>query len=292
MTVSDDVTITVNPVADRRNGNRARRRVLQRSQQRLAFRHARPRQTGSDRQLRLGVGRAGHGRVGRQLLGAVDRTGPGACERQLHLHDIGRRRRSPLGQRAAAHRQLGRSGCDDEDERAGRARRRGRATTSRWSTTSTAGWRRRSCCGRIRDRRRWRSRRSQLYPPANRAPVANAGADQTITLPATASLTGTATDDGLPSPPATAVNHLEPREWSGHGDVFEPGHAEHDGDLLGRGHLRAPSDRLRQRSHVDRRRHGRRDAGGGQRPDGAVLQRPRKRHALRDARPHARGSRR
>jgi hypothetical protein len=43
---------------------------------------------------------------------------------------------------------------------------------------------------------------SQLYAPANRAPVANAGADQTIALPAAASLTGTATDDGLPSPPA------------------------------------------------------------------------------------------
>ena len=44
--------------------------------------------------------------------------------------------------------------------------------------------------------------KSQLYSPPNRAPVANAGADQTIALPATASLVGTATDDGLPSPPA------------------------------------------------------------------------------------------
>jgi len=43
--------------------------------------------------------------------------------------------------------------------------------------------------------------RLQLYSPANRAPAPNAGADQTIALPATASLTGTATDDGLPSPP-------------------------------------------------------------------------------------------
>ncbi len=40
-------------------------------------------------------------------------------------------------------------------------------------------------------------------PPANTAPVVNAGPDQTITLPAIASLTGTATDDGLPNPPAT-----------------------------------------------------------------------------------------
>jgi PKD repeat protein len=38
--------------------------------------------------------------------------------------------------------------------------------------------------------------------PTNKAPVVNAGPDQTITLPATASLAGTATDDGLPNPPA------------------------------------------------------------------------------------------
>jgi uncharacterized repeat protein (TIGR03806 family) len=46
---------------------------------------------------------------------------------------------------------------------------------------------------------------SQLYPsgtPANVAPIANAGADQTITLPATANLSGSASDDGLPTPPA------------------------------------------------------------------------------------------
>jgi hypothetical protein len=42
----------------------------------------------------------------------------------------------------------------------------------------------------------------QLYPATNRAPVVNAGADRTITLPATTSLTGTASDDGQPSPPA------------------------------------------------------------------------------------------
>jgi PA14 domain/K319L-like, PKD domain len=38
--------------------------------------------------------------------------------------------------------------------------------------------------------------------PPNSAPVVNAGADQTITLPSTATLNGSATDDGLPSPPA------------------------------------------------------------------------------------------
>jgi hypothetical protein len=44
---------------------------------------------------------------------------------------------------------------------------------------------------------------SQLYLPANSAPVVNAGVDQTITLPATAALSGTASDDGLPSPPGS-----------------------------------------------------------------------------------------
>jgi hypothetical protein len=41
--------------------------------------------------------------------------------------------------------------------------------------------------------------------PANQAPVVNAGANQTITLPAAANLSGTVTDDGLPNPPATVT---------------------------------------------------------------------------------------
>ncbi len=40
-----------------------------------------------------------------------------------------------------------------------------------------------------------------LESGGNAAPVVNAGADQTITLPASASLNGSATDDGLPNPP-------------------------------------------------------------------------------------------
>jgi hypothetical protein len=39
-------------------------------------------------------------------------------------------------------------------------------------------------------------------PPANQQPVVSAGANQTITLPASAQLNGTITDDGLPNPPA------------------------------------------------------------------------------------------
>ncbi len=37
-------------------------------------------------------------------------------------------------------------------------------------------------------------------PPTNQAPQVNAGDDQTITLPASANLSGTVTDDGLPNP--------------------------------------------------------------------------------------------
>lgn len=40
-------------------------------------------------------------------------------------------------------------------------------------------------------------------PPTNQAPVVNAGKDQTVTLPSSVSLTGTASDDGLPNPPGT-----------------------------------------------------------------------------------------
>jgi len=43
-------------------------------------------------------------------------------------------------------------------------------------------------------------------PRPNRAPAVGAGPDQTITLPATATLTGTVTDDGLPNPPAAVTS--------------------------------------------------------------------------------------
>jgi pectate lyase len=42
-------------------------------------------------------------------------------------------------------------------------------------------------------------------PPANQAPRVQAGVDQTVTLPAAASLAGTVTDDGLPSPPGAVT---------------------------------------------------------------------------------------
>jgi hypothetical protein len=42
-------------------------------------------------------------------------------------------------------------------------------------------------------------------PPGNQAPVVNAGADQSVVLPGTASLSGSVTDDGLPNPPGTVT---------------------------------------------------------------------------------------
>jgi hypothetical protein len=42
-------------------------------------------------------------------------------------------------------------------------------------------------------------------PPANAAPVVNAGPDQAVTLPAAAALDGTVSDDGLPNPPASVT---------------------------------------------------------------------------------------
>lgn len=42
-------------------------------------------------------------------------------------------------------------------------------------------------------------------PPVNQPPVVNAGPDQTVTLPAPASLTGAVTDDGLPNPPGVVT---------------------------------------------------------------------------------------
>src|SRR5690606_15975983 len=39
-------------------------------------------------------------------------------------------------------------------------------------------------------------------PPVNQPPVVSAGSDQSIALPASANLSGTATDDGLPNPPS------------------------------------------------------------------------------------------
>ena len=51
----------------------------------------------------------------------------------------------------------------------------------------------------------------------NQTPVVNAGPDQTITLPSSANLNGTVTDDGLPNPPGTVTSTWS--EVSGPGTV-------------------------------------------------------------------------
>ena len=82
---------------------------------------------------------------------------------------------------------------------------------------------------------------------ANQPPTASAGADQTITLPATAPLAGNASDDGLPNPPGRADDDLEQGQRPGHRDVRRRACAEHDGRLLAERRLRAATDRRRRR---------------------------------------------
>jgi hypothetical protein len=62
-----------------------------------------------------------------------------------------------------------------------------------------------------------------VVSPANQAPVVNAGPDKTITLPSTAAITGTVTDDGLPVPPTLTITWTK---ISGPGTVtFSPANA-------------------------------------------------------------------
>jgi len=53
--------------------------------------------------------------------------------------------------------------------------------------------------------------------PVNQPPTVDAGPDQTVTLPATAALAGTVTDDGLPDPPGAVA--VEWSKVSGSGNV-------------------------------------------------------------------------
>jgi hypothetical protein len=59
--------------------------------------------------------------------------------------------------------------------------------------------------------------RQQPGGPANTAPTVNAGTDQAIQMPATASLNGTVNDDGLPTPPGATTTAWT--EVSGPGNV-------------------------------------------------------------------------
>jgi cellobiose epimerase len=63
----------------------------------------------------------------------------------------------------------------------------------------------------------------QCVTPTNTAPVVNAGADRTVTLPSTLTIAGTVTDDGLPTPPTLTITWSK---TSGPGTVtFSPTNA-------------------------------------------------------------------
>ena len=88
-----------------------------------------------------------------------------------------------------------------------------------------------------------------IPPPSNQAPTVNAGSDQTITLPNSAALAGTATDDGKPNPPGTL-----PISWS---KLSGPGtvacgcqRVDDNGRLFNLGHLRPSTHRIRQRAFI------------------------------------------
>ncbi len=101
--------------------HRTSRAVFQRRRQRRLFHRARADAHRRHRQLHLD-GLARSGRAGRQLLGALERTGAGAGQRHLHVQHALGRWRAPVGERTDDRRQLGRI----------MARRR-TAARSRWS---------------------------------------------------------------------------------------------------------------------------------------------------------------
>ena len=79
-----------------------------------------------------------------------------------------------------------------------------------------------------------------VNPPSsvNQAPTVNAGSDQSITLPATASLSGTATDDGLPTPPAAITTTWSKVSGPGTVTFGNASLLNTDGELLDGRHLR------------------------------------------------------
>ena len=102
----------------------------------------------------------------------------------------------------------------------------------------------------------------QLYS-VNQVPTVNAGADQAITLPTVVNLSGSASDDGLPNPPAALTTTLEKGERTrGRGRrssrLRQRDALLDDGDLLGVGDLCAAAGGHRRRPYRQRRHHDRR----------------------------------
>ena len=88
----------------------------------------------------------------------------------------------------------------------------------------------------------------------NTAPVVDAGPARTVTLPDTASLDGTATDDGLPTPPGGGDDHLVEVRRTGHGHVRKRIGGRHGCGVLRRRHL--PPHAARERLGCHDHRHG------------------------------------
>ena len=102
--------------------------------------------------------------------------------------------------------------------------------------------------------------------------VVNAGTDQSITLPAAATLAGVVTDDPVRSPPCGKSQR------SRNGDVRQPERRVDDGDVLRLRHLRAFADRQRRPVRQQRQRRDHRESGQCRHP-------LRRRERLRDVRP-------
>ena len=97
-------------------------------------------------------------------------------------------------------------------------------------------------------------RESRSAPQISR-PLVNAGANQTITLPAAATLAGTATDDGLPNPPGALTTTWSLVSGPVSGVVFgNPAMPATTATFAAPGNLRAAADRQRRR--VEREQHG------------------------------------
>ena len=83
-TASDDVLVTVNAPAGSGTGLLAQ--YFNDAGSGIYFTALVLTRTDADRRLQLGRGVARSGRAGRQLLGALERTGAGAGQRHLHVH--------------------------------------------------------------------------------------------------------------------------------------------------------------------------------------------------------------
>ena len=181
---------------------------------------------------------------------------------------------------------------DNWTDHAGHAKQRApsrwspaRSTTSGWTTTITATLATAQAVVGVSRSERLRSCRSGCCIPrlpVNQPPAVNAGADQTITLPAVASLNGIArTTACRVRRPDDTWSKISGREDSAGGTVTfaQSERAGDDGDVRRRRHLRAAADGQRRRGDGERRRDDHRQpravVGNRNRTRRRVLQRSR-----------------